>query len=606
MCDFSKKFHLGLCLAGAVTAGAYTAGVLDYLFETLELWQIRKDANSKAKNENPTNPLPFRDTPNYDVVIDVITGSSAGGMCAAISTAMLLEGINEEDLLNKKSKLYKAWVELADDEQSDTLQKMLKIDDLKKDGFVSLLNTKMISDLAQEALQNIEHEKLPPYVDPNLDVIFTISNLRGRRFGIAFNNDDNIKRHKMTFHQDFMHFKLNQKSTNDDDFLNLSFSRDEDIQLLRLSAIATGAFPLGLRAQSLKRSFRYFTNKTNDFLGLNQLKERGFTITELEEIPSIYNSLNLDGGIFDNEPFGKAEKILNSKAKKQINQDLEAENTNRAILMIDPFPSPEEQKEYEEKPKIMDIIPQVIKALRSQSSFKKDDLIDSLGEEDYTKFMIFPSKSDPEKIDNVGKNESKAEINDNKEPLCCASLGAFGGFLHKDFRMHDYQLGRRNAQRFLQNHFAMFYKEAEEENNPIHRKWPEEAKNKFLITVKDKKFLPIIPDYHTSEEPRPELGNKYPLSNLKNLEKAIFNRVDAIFEELEKDLTNPSATNELAVVENWFREKKKRSIFRWIKGQGARLITPQIKKNLKQKIVDKIIKIILIDLEKAKLLDEKK
>ena len=31
-----KTFHLGLCLAGAVSAGAYTAGVVDYLFEALD------------------------------------------------------------------------------------------------------------------------------------------------------------------------------------------------------------------------------------------------------------------------------------------------------------------------------------------------------------------------------------------------------------------------------------------------------------------------------------------------------------------------------------------------------------------------------------------
>jgi len=51
-----KNFHLGLCLAGAVSAGAYTAGVIDYLIEALDKWQ-------KRKNEN----LP--DTPSHNVVI---------------------------------------------------------------------------------------------------------------------------------------------------------------------------------------------------------------------------------------------------------------------------------------------------------------------------------------------------------------------------------------------------------------------------------------------------------------------------------------------------------------------------------------------------------
>jgi predicted acylesterase/phospholipase RssA len=71
-----KNFHLGLCLAGAVSAGAYTAGVVDYLFEASDKWQ-------KRKNEN----LP--DTPSHNVVIDVIGGASAGGMTAIISAAAL-------------------------------------------------------------------------------------------------------------------------------------------------------------------------------------------------------------------------------------------------------------------------------------------------------------------------------------------------------------------------------------------------------------------------------------------------------------------------------------------------------------------------------------
>lgn len=241
-----------------------------------------------------------------------------------------------------------------------------------------------------------------------------------------------------------------------------------------LIKIATGAFPLGLRAQNLKRSFRYYTNKVNSFLGIRQLEERGITFTELDEIPDIYSSLNLDGGIFDNEPFGKAERILNLKAKKEIDQDLEAEKTNRAILMIDPFPSPVKQEAYEEKPKIMDIIPQVIKALRSQPSFKKDDLIDSLGEDNYTKFMIFPTKSkqerkseDKEQADNPERNKPTLDP-DETEPLCCATLGAFGGFLHKDFRLHDYQLGRRNAQKFLRIHFVVANDKDKKGKSPIH------------------------------------------------------------------------------------------------------------------------------------------
>jgi hypothetical protein len=34
-------------------------------------------------------------------------------------------------------------------------------------------------------------------------------------------------------------------------------------------------------------------------------------------------------------------------------------------------------------------------------------------------------------------------------------LGAFGGFFERGFRAHDYQLGRRNCQKFLSDHFRL-------------------------------------------------------------------------------------------------------------------------------------------------------
>src|ERR1700727_1347057 len=69
-------FHLGINMAGAVSAGAYTAGALDFLTEALEQWYEAKGV------ANPAVPL-------HDVSIDVFSGASAGGMCAAISAVML-------------------------------------------------------------------------------------------------------------------------------------------------------------------------------------------------------------------------------------------------------------------------------------------------------------------------------------------------------------------------------------------------------------------------------------------------------------------------------------------------------------------------------------
>jgi predicted acylesterase/phospholipase RssA len=63
-------------MAGAISAGAYTAGVVDYLLEALETWQERKDKN-----------LP--DTPIHQVEIPVIGGSSAGGMTGLLTASAI-------------------------------------------------------------------------------------------------------------------------------------------------------------------------------------------------------------------------------------------------------------------------------------------------------------------------------------------------------------------------------------------------------------------------------------------------------------------------------------------------------------------------------------
>ncbi len=83
----------------------------------------------------------------------------------------------------------------------------------------------------------------------------------------------------------------------------------------------------------------------------------------------------------------------------------------------------------------------------SQSRFLGESLASLMDGSSFSRFAIAPS--DPES-DQKGK-----------PALQCGSLGAFGGFLCRDFRKHDFLLGRRNCQQFLREHFAVL------ETNPI-------------------------------------------------------------------------------------------------------------------------------------------
>ena len=89
------SFKIGISMAGAISAGAYTAGVLDFLTEALDEWQ-----KAKARGEL---------VPPHDVSIEVISGASAGGMCAAISTVMLqddFEHIHDTSKTGTTNRLY--------------------------------------------------------------------------------------------------------------------------------------------------------------------------------------------------------------------------------------------------------------------------------------------------------------------------------------------------------------------------------------------------------------------------------------------------------------------------------------------------------------------
>src|SRR4051812_23426924 len=87
-------FEIGLVMAGAISAGAYTAGVIDFLIEALDEWEKAK----RFAREQPDDPQ-ARECPMHEVRIKVMAGSSAGGMTAGLAAGMLgmkFESVTEQ------------------------------------------------------------------------------------------------------------------------------------------------------------------------------------------------------------------------------------------------------------------------------------------------------------------------------------------------------------------------------------------------------------------------------------------------------------------------------------------------------------------------------
>jgi predicted acylesterase/phospholipase RssA len=70
-------FQIGLALAGAISAGAYTAGVLDFLTQALSEWDARRGQPG---------------VPSHRVAIKVIAGASAGAITGALGAVAIAPG----------------------------------------------------------------------------------------------------------------------------------------------------------------------------------------------------------------------------------------------------------------------------------------------------------------------------------------------------------------------------------------------------------------------------------------------------------------------------------------------------------------------------------
>lgn len=425
----AKKIRIGMCMAGAVSAGAYTAGVMDYFIEAL-------DRLEEARKTNPALP---------EVIIDTLSGTSAGGMTAMITAAALHREMVHIDHTNfrdsevvKKNPLFQAWINLTDNDQMTTIEQMCTADDITgtiKDEPIahSLFNSKFIDDIANDLVDRIicqGNYVERSYVAKDLQIFACMSNLRGFEVAQVFNSSTAKAKHTMQQHRDLGHFEVTTNEAASEGRLPVNFRQPDRLrlQVYRDVAMATGAFPIGLRPRMVKRPAKVILE--NEFINPNK------AIHLPAEDGTEYTALMVDGGAFNNEPYDITMKLVKDRAER--NGDY------HCVIMIDPIPNlstTELQLGYKHPEGLVQYGSAIISALRSETNCKMpmdqkdvDSIKDGL-------FMIKPSrKGASDVIDNV---------------IACAALSRFGGFFSKRFREHDYLLGRRNCKSFLLEHFKM-------------------------------------------------------------------------------------------------------------------------------------------------------
>ena len=111
--------------------------------------------------------------------------------------------------------------------------------------------------------------------------------------------------------------------------------------------------------------------------------------------------------------------------------------------MISPFPELNPiASQGQPASDIVSITSALLPSLIDQARFKPSEIILAADPKHGSRYLIGPSR-----VTSDGKEQ--------RYGIASGLLGGFGGFVARAFRDHDYQLGRRNCQRFLQTAFAL-------------------------------------------------------------------------------------------------------------------------------------------------------
>lgn len=512
-----QAFEIGLVGAGAISAGAYTGGVLDFLVHALDAWYAAKGTDPKA--------------PPHDVKLSVFSGASAGAISAVLGTAYLASEqpsiASEADAAAHKgeNKLFDSWVERID------IAQLLQDRDLpgKDSPVVSLLDSTVLAEIADSGLEITPRPLRRPYVAERFDLMLTVTNLRGVPYAFQVASDQPA-RYDMSLHADHVRFRLGESGPRPDchclDWAALGGPSPVK-EALKLAALASGAFPIGLAPRTLELtiagngqpdwySARTWPVPTPDSHDPHHCTTERTIPVDWGKLPSGYRYTFqcVDGGVMNNEPFELARRALAGGGR---NPRVGAA-ADRAVLLIDPFPSDTAfDPEKTPAPDLLKLAMSLFTALKNQARFKPDELMLASQEDVYSRFMIAPSRDG------------------EAHPIACGALGGFGGFLKRDFRAHDYFLGRRNAQKFLRDHFVL------PENNPLFTGWDEDMRKAHCArdtagqahAVDGQRLLPIIPLVGAARVPCPVAQwPRYTQDDLAGLEKRLEKRVELVFDRL--------------------------------------------------------------------------
>ena len=505
MTTAKATFKVGLAMAGAVSAGAYTAGVLDFLFEALDSWY-----DAKARGEN---------VPQHDISLDVASGASAGAMCATLLAIALpydfpharLNARREPNAEAVQNPFYRAWVEDID------IRPMLGTGDLAGGELPSLLNCQVIDDILARGLGYQAPRRERPYVSRPFVTRFTVGNLRGVPYDISYRG---LRPASDTLyaHDDYLGFLVGGEDApaptactqGHPRVSTLASAQAPDWANLGAAALASGAFPIFLKPRRLSRDGKDYNARRFGNPDAADAAQREVLVPPpwpKDQAPAPYEFVAVDGGIFNNEPLDLAREVLAGDAQ---DSPADGARASGAVMMIAPFVGrPGDGSTVPLGPPHQLILPMLFSFI-AQCRFRPADIALAHDPSVYNRFIIAPLDS----------NSPQAA----QYWIAGGPMQGFFGFLHKEFRKHDYQLGRRNCQSFLQQYFRL-----PQENPIVSQGYADLLRTQPGAWLDQNGTLPIIPLIGAVAQEEPLCDWPAGQFQVEELTGAIGARVDGIF-----------------------------------------------------------------------------
>ncbi len=492
-----RTFEIGLVLAGAVSAGSYTAGVLDFLIEALDRWERAKEQNIRDHGD----AFEKWTVPPHAVRIVAVAGASAGSVCAATFAATADKSFPPcSDLPTapqpldppaspSPNPLYDLWVRRLD------IVPMLDPGDFFSGQALgevqSLLNTQPLDDGAAHIVRlttDLGPAGPRRWLAKGVAFGFTLGNLTGIPYRynlVGLDGADFATRR----HSDMFTFRIvgaDEAGSLPQDCVPGTpvCGAADGLRLLSWTevanaALASGAFPVALKPRSMERSTASYDREIRldarylDLPGpVGSVDIKAWrqganivagTVTSTLTEP-VLNFTAVDGGTMNNQPF---EFVRRTLAGPMGRNPREGHLANRAVVLVDPFPAQEEPEPADmqtsaetaqlvrrQKPvAIMDVLLRLLGAYVNQARYDANDLAIAADPDVYSRFMLSPLRARDKSAD--AADGPGQETLTGERALASGGLNAFAGFLGMALRHHDFLLGRRNAEYFLRTYFTL-------------------------------------------------------------------------------------------------------------------------------------------------------